>query len=182
MIMAEENLSKSEKKKQKKKQKAERKKYIREIKAVLMGNVKRGEDNKLIAGKAHLVTRWGVGDGAKETMILGVHHKKFLYDTTYNNPKQALYQAEEALKDLGLRVYLECEPDAVVCFIKAILFRPVVIMLKESNDEDHPKQEDKQPMITLTAFCGRAFTTFFSIKRVVSRFEKQMGDRFIRLK
>ena len=174
--MAKDKQDKKEKKKQKKKEKAERKSYIKEIKAVLMGNVKRDDDGKLRAGKAHLVTRWGVGDGAKETFFLGVKKKKFVYNTKSINSKQALFSGEKALKDIGLRVYLENEPDAVVCYIKAIIFRPVVLILKEYNDPE----EERQDKIAVYAYCGRSIMAFFSIRRAVQRFEKLMGKKIVR--
>ncbi len=177
--MAEEKISKEEKKNQKKEEQAKKKKYNRQIKSVLTGNLKRGEDGKLRAGKVHLVTRWGVGDGAKETLLFGLKKKTFRFNTTFNNSKQALYHAERALQDLGLRVYLECEPDAIVCFVKPVVFRPVVLVLKENKDEQD--KEKKKGSLILYAFCGRAIMTFFSIKRVVSRFEKLVGDKFERL-
>ena len=130
---------------------------------------------KFSAGSARLVTPFGVGDGARETIMFGVKEKKYLYTTALKNNRQAIFQASKAMSDIGRALILETAPDAAVCYVKSYVFRPVVLIFEEREDDKGDLR------LVLSAYCGRSPIAIIPIARAVSRFNKQLTDDISRI-
>ena len=145
-----------------------------EIKKILLNNLMLTDDQKLTAGYNGRITLWGAGDGVIQTFLLGVSKKEVEYDNLLSNHRQVLYQAQEAMKNLGRQLFVASVPDAPAVLIRHVFFRPVVLILEEIQTEDDGKK------LVLSAYCGRAIMTFFSVSYCIREFEKQMDGKLRR--
>lgn len=140
-----------------------------DVRKVLLNNLILTEDRRLAPGPDHRVTLWGVGDGAKETMLLGVKTVRILMEHDYSNTRQAIYRGGEAMRDIGRRLDLESAEDGEAVLIRHVLFRPVVLILEE---------EDGQAV--MNAYCGRAIWAWPSVLHALYVFEKACGNQIHR--
>ncbi len=155
-----------------KKQSKERK---REIKHILVGSYFTLDDGRMASGGGKWISPLGVGDGAGPAILRGVKDKRYRYSTRLKNNKQALYNVSKAMKNIGRELALECAPDAKACYIKSVMFRPVVLLFEEI------KEEDGSAHLELHAYCARSLFSFFSVSRAVSRLDKQLPDTISRV-
>ncbi len=158
----------------KKLEKLERKKKIREIRNILLGNMVVLSDGRITAGSGCWITRNGFGDGAFSTIVFGVKEKKYYYSTGLKNATQAVYRATEAMSNIGRELYLDCAPKSRVCYVKSILFKPVVLVF------ENVKNADGSDKLELRTYCGRSPFAFFSVMRAVARFNKALPDEIVR--
>lgn len=156
--------------------KLEKKKKIREIKHILLGNLVVLSDGRVGAGSGMWVTRNGVADGASSAILLGVKMKKYNYSTTFKSNNQAVYRVKEAMSNIGRCIYLDTAPKASACFVKSVLFKPVVLVFECVNKADGSEN------LELSAYCGRSLFAFFSLMRIVSRFNKELPEEISRAK
>lgn len=173
-----ENESQSEgisEKKRRKIEKAAEKDRKSEIKSILLGNMTLDTQGNFNAGGSSWVTPFGIADGASETIMFGVKHKRYLYKTDYKNNQQAIYKASKTMSDIGRTLSLATVPNAAACYIKHILFRPVVLVFEEAERSDGSKG------LELHAYSGRALLTFISIRRAVSKFNKELPEEIKRV-
>lgn len=140
-----------------------------DVHKVLMNNLVLTEDRRLAPGPDHRLTLWGVGDGAKETMVFGVKTTRIRMEHDYSNHRQAIYQGGEAMRNIGRRLALESAPDGEAVLIRHVFFRPVVLILEE---------EDGQTVIN--AYCGRAIWAWPSVLHALYVFEKACDNRIHR--
>ena len=162
-----------DKKEKQKAEKRERKERLREIKKILLGKYAQLDDGRLCASGSGWVTSQGLNDGASTTIIFGVKEKRFLYRSKLKNSTQAVFKATAAMRDIGRALYLETAPEGCACYVRSILFRPVVLRFCPRGDSG---QE-----LALYAYCGRSPLAFLSVRRVVSRFDKALPDEIKRV-
>lgn len=165
-------FSKKELKKLRKRQKKDRK---REIKHILLGSYRATEDGRLISGGESLIPRNGFSEGAASILILGIADKRYQYISDNKNPTQAKSSALKAMKNIGRELVISYAPDAKACYIRGLFFRSVVLVFDEVTDADGTKG------LELHAYCGRSLTTFFSIRRAVSKFDKNLPSTVHRI-
>ncbi len=144
-------------------EKKARKERRHEVRKILLNNLVLRDDKRLAAGGNARVTLWGAGEGTAETVLMGMTHKHYPFETTYSNNRQAVHQVSEAMKDIGRGLYLETAPDAAACLVKNFFFRPVVLIFEE---EDNTKE------LVLDAYSGRALNARLSIRHALSALEK----------
>lgn len=171
-VKEERQLSEKELKKLRKRQKKDRK---RELKHILLGNYRALEDGRLTSAGESLIPRQGFSDGAASILIFGITDKRYQYISDNKNPVQAKYAALKAMKNIGRELVVSYAPDAKACYIRGIFFRSVVLVFDEVTEADGSKQ------LELHAYCGRSLTTFFSIRRAVSKFDKHLPDNVHRV-
>lgn len=163
-------------KKRKKLEKSAAKDRRSEIRNVLLGNFSIDEQGRLCSGSGGWVTPFGFGDGAQQTIAFGVKHKTFLYRTKYKNNQQAVFNASKAMADIGRQLYLETAPDAAVCYVKSMFFRPVVLIFEER------KLDDGSTRLELSAHCGRSPIAIIPVLRAVARFNKALPEEIVPFK
>lgn len=146
-----------------------------EIRHILLGSFSIDAQGRFHAGSGGWVTPFGIGDGAQQTIAFGVKHKRYIYTTAYKNNTQAVFNASKAMSDIGRQLYLETAPDAAVCYVKSMFFRPVVLVFEDKAQENGSRLE-------LTAYCGRSPIAFVAVMRAVSRFNKALPEQISPLK
>ena len=159
-----------------------------EIKKVLLNNLVLTDDKRLAVGPDIRITLWGVGDGAGATMVLGVKKRVYLMESEYANHTQAIYNASEAMKDIGRLLKLEEAPDSASALIRHVFFRPVVLVLEEvsfDGDQEGENTEEEEASVdhselVLSAYCGRAPLAGLSIKHALLQLEKSSGGKIRR--
>lgn len=159
-------------KKLRKRQKKERK---RELKHILLGSYRTLEDGRMVSGGEALIPRQGFMDGAVSILLLGITDKRYKYLSDKNNPTQAKYAALNAMKNIGRELVLSYAPDAKACYVRGIFFRSVILVFDEEPEADGSRQ------LELHAYCGRSLMTFFSVRRAVSKFDRQLPDNVHRV-
>ena len=152
---------------QKKQLKAEKKMKRREIRRFLVGSYVTLGDGRLGAGSS-LVTSQGFGDGAGSTIFLGIKEKRYTYTTRLKNRTQTEYKITNAMRDIGRMIYLETDPECPACYVRSVLFRPVVL---RAETEGNPAGTVK-----IFAYCGRSPLAFLSVMRIISKFNKALPD------
>ncbi len=144
-----------------------------EVKHILLGNFTLSSGGALSAGSGRWITPFGVGDGAGNTIVYGMTEKTFYYKTSLKNNQQAVYRVTKAMADIGRRLSLETAPDAAVCYIKSLVFRPVVLIFEEYGNDDNGG-------LKLSAYCSRSPLSFAAIFRALSRFESVLPEEIER--
>ncbi|WP_028505332.1 hypothetical protein [Ruminococcus sp. FC2018] len=147
----------------------------REIKHILVGSYFTLDDGRMASGGGKWVSPLGVGDGAGSALLLGIKDKSFRYSTRLKNSTQVLHGVSKAMKDIGRELSLDCAADARACYIKSVVFRPVVLLFEEVIEQDRSSHFE------LHAYCGRSPLSFLSIRRAVSRLDKQLPDTISRV-
>ena len=137
-----------------------------EIKRVLMGRAVLATDGRLIAIPAGTImkTPIGIGDGATAVFFLGVRRRIRRYETK-DGRARVTEAARKAMQNIGRGLILNEQPEAVACLMRYILTRPAVLVFT---------WEDGAP--TLTAWTGRWFTGWLSLRRAIKAFEKGLPD------
>ena len=147
----------------------------RELKHILLGSYFTLDDGRMASGGGKWISPLGVGDGAGHVLLLGIKDKRYRYNSRFKRSQQALYAAAKAMGNIGRSLALECAPDAVSCYIKSVLFRPVVLIFEEVVLEDGSSH------LELHAYCGRSLFSFLSVRRAVSQFDKELPDNLSRV-
>ena len=145
---------------------------MRELKHILLGSYRTLDDGRLISGGEALMPRQGFADGAVSILLFGITDKRYKYLSDKNNPAQAKYAALKAMKNIGREIVLSYAPDAKACYVKGIFFRSVILVFDEADGSRH---------LELHAYCGRSLMTFFSVRRAVSKFDRQLPDNVHRV-
>ena len=142
---------------------------LMESRKLLLNQVDVGEDGRLNAVDEIRTFRYGAAEGEHKVRISGITTRDFFYRTKYNRTK-AVYQASEAMKNIGRRANLQCMDDAAACIIKSPIFYPVVIVFYENSDG----------RMQLSAFTAKAFMSLFAINSALKKFDKQLPDTMVR--
>lgn len=143
---------------------------LHEIKHILLGNYYTLDDGTLMSGDGAWISPLGVGDGGGTILLLGVMDNCFAYGTGQKNPKQVMFAAFKAMKNIGRGVSLESAPDAVSCYVKSTLSRPVLLVFEGIGSDKSSKHFE------LHAYCGRSLSAYISMRRAVSSFDREMPD------
>lgn len=142
---------------------------LMESRKLLLNQVDVGKDGRLNAVDEIRTFRYGAAEGEHKVRISGITTRDFLYRTKYNRTK-AVYQASEAMKDIGRRANLKCMNDAAACIIKSPVFYPVVIVFYENSDG----------RMQLSAFTAKAFMSLFAINSALKKFDRELPDAMVR--
>ena len=156
-------------------EKLNRKLRRNEIRSVLLGNFSINEDGKTVAGKNHIITPYGLEDGAQAIAFWGVKQKRYVYRTTLKNYTQVRYRVLKVMSDIGRVFELGSAPEALACRVKSYVFRPVVLVFEEAEGRD-------ESILQLTAYSGRSPLVIFPILYAVSRFDKLLPEEISRSK
>lgn len=136
---------------------------------LLLNQVNVEKDGRLVAVDEIRTFRYGAAEGEHKVRISGITARDFFYRTKYNRTK-AIYQASEAMKDIGRRARLQSMDDAACCIVKSPIFYPVVLVLYENENG----------RIQLTAFTARAFLAIFAINSALKKFDKKLPEAMVR--
>ena len=142
---------------------------LMESRKLLLNQVDVGEDGRLNAVDEIRTFRYGAAEGEHKVRISGITTRDFFYRTKYNRTK-AVYQASEAMKNIGRRANLQCMDDAAACIIKSPIFYPVVIVFYENSDG----------RMQLSAFTAKVFMSLFAINSALKKFDKQLPAAMVR--
>ena len=140
-----------------------------EIKHILLGNFKLSDKGRLAAGSGRWVTPFGIGDGAGNAIVYGISEMSLYYKTKLKNNRQAVFQAQKAMADIGRGLILDTAPDSAVCYVKSVVFRPVVLVFEEKEGADGSS-------LLLTAYSSRSPIAFVALLRAVTRFDKALPE------
>ena len=165
--LTERQLKKLAKKKNKDKKK--------EIRHILMGSYFTLQDGRLASGGGKWISPLGVGDVAGSALLLGIKDKRYRYNSRLKASKQTFFAVTKAMSNIGRALSLDCAPDAAACYIKGGVFRPAVLVFEEVALEDNSKY------LELNAYCGRSVFAFLSLRRAVSKFDKELPDTISRV-
>ena len=136
---------------------------------LLLNQVNVGPDGLLVAVDELRTFIYGAAEGEHKVRISGITTRDFFYRTKYNSVK-AVYQASEAMKNIGRRAHLQCMDNAAACIIKSPIFYPVVIVFYENGNG----------RMQLSAYTGRAFMSLFAINSALKKFDKELPDAMVR--
>lgn len=142
---------------------------LMEARLLLLNQVNVGSDGLLVAVDELRTFIYGAAEGEHKVRISGITTRDFLYRTKYNSVK-AVYQASEAMKNIGRRAHLQCMDNAAACIIKSPVFYPVVIVFYENSNG----------RMQLSAYTGRAFLSLFAINSALKKFDKELPDAMVR--
>ena len=142
---------------------------LMECRKLLLNQVDVGKDGRLVAVDEIRTFRYGAAEGEHKVRISGITTRDFFYRTKYNRVK-AVYQASEAMKDIGRRADLSCMEDAAACIIKSPIFYPVVIVFYENIEG----------RMQLSTFTAKAFLSLFAINSAIKKFDRQLPDTMVR--
>lgn len=156
-------------------EKLTRKLRKKEIRSVLLGNLSINEDGITVAGKNHIITPYGLEDGAQAVAFLGIKKKRYIYCTTLKSFTQVKYRVLKVMSDIGRVFVMESAPEALACRVKGYVFRPVVLVFEEVAVGD-------ESVLQLTAYCGRSPLVIIPILHAVSRFNKLLPKEITRFK
>ncbi|GEM_PF-5051378 len=165
------DVSEREKRRIAKQKKRERSKEIRHI---LIGSYFTLEDGRMASGGGKWMSPLGVGDGASSALLFGIKMKRYHYGTRMKSNKQALFAVKKAMKNIGRELALDTAPNTSSCYVRSLLFRPVVLVFEEISLSDGTAH------LELQAYCGRSIFSFFSIRRAVSRLDKELPENISR--
>ncbi len=140
--------------------------HVRELRSILLGNLVQYEDG--VFGAGNVISRFGLGDGASQTLLFGITERCLPYGTTLRDHSKAVRHVGKLMQEIGMPLVLETVPDTAAVYIKSIFFRPVILML-----EDKAVAEGKKELI-LHAYCGRSLLAGASIRRAVSRLDARL--------
>ena len=153
--------------------KAEKKARFKEVKKLLLSNIVTDENGELTVGGDFHINPQGPPDGALGTVMLGIASRETEYDTaSMRNDKKVLYQAGEAMKKIGRIVKLPTVAEGHTVFLRHFFFRPVALIFEKKPDG----------RMVLTAYCGRALLTPFSMGRAIKLFSDAMPGKLLKLK
>lgn len=136
-----------------------------ESRMLLLNQVDVQKDGMLVAVDELRTFRYGAAEGEHKVRISGITTRDFFYRTKYNRAK-AVFQASEAMKNIGRRVQLQCMDQAAACIIKSPIFYPVVIVFYEN---EHGQKQ-------LSTFTAKAFLSLFAINSALKKFDKELPD------
>ena len=144
-----------------------------EIKRLLMSDLRKNADGTLSSGKGFAITPYGFGDGAIDVMVFGAGERKVQYRSSLKNETQNYYQISKAMQRTGRIVSMETAPDALVCYVRSIVFRPVVLLYETDT-------ESEDNIIVLHIYCGRSPLSFLAVRHAVKLFEKELPKQIKR--
>ncbi len=147
----------------------------RELKHILLGSYFTLEDGRMASGGGKWMSPLGLGEGAGSTIFLGVKAKRYRYNTRLKSNRQALFAVSKAMSNIGRAIALDCAPDALACYVKSLVYRPVILVFEEVT------LEDNSTYLELNAYSGRSPLAFISIRRTVSKFDKELPDTISRV-
>ena len=147
----------------------------KEIKHILLGNFVVFEDGSYGAGNGAWVTPFGFGDGAQGTILLGVGEKQIRYGSSLRNSTKVMYQVLNHMKKIARRLILVTAPEAAACYVRSLIFRPVVLLFEEANDGEN------QMEFVLHAYCSRSIFSFLAVRQAVKRFERGLPKQIFRI-
>lgn len=142
---------------------------LMEARMLLLNQVNVGPDGLLVAVDELRTFIYGAAEGEHKVRISGITTRDFIYRTKYNSLK-AVYQASEAMKNIGRRAHMQCIDNAVACIIKSPVFYPVVIVFYENSNG----------RMQLSAYTGRAFLSLFAINSALKKFDKELPEAIVR--
>ena len=76
--------------------------------------------------------------------------------------------------DIGRGLVLETIPDSAVCYVKSVVFRPVVLVFEEKDDLGDSGR------FTLSAYSSRSPIAFVALFRAVSKLDKALPEEIER--
>jgi hypothetical protein len=139
----------------------------------LLSNIVTDENGELTIGGDFHINPQGPADGVLGTILLGIASTEREYDTSsIKNDKKVLYQAGEAMKKIGRIVKLPSVTEGHTVFMRHFFFRPVVLIFEKKDDG----------RMVLSAYCGRALLTPFSMGRAIKLFSDAMPGKLLKLK
>ena len=144
---------------------------LKEVKNLLIGKMVRGESGNMTAADGTASMPFGFRDGAMRVLLLGVSRRAYPMETSFRNSTQAIYHTRKSMHDIGRVVDMVSAPGAAVCYVSSFFFRPVVLMLEETDTEQQ---------LVLRAFCGRSPLAFIAARRAVSRLIKVLPKQIRR--
>ena len=143
----------------------------KELRSLLIGDLRLGDDGKLVSGGNRLFTPWGAGEGALSVAVFGIKRKNFYYSSALKNNKQVMFQTVKAMQNIGRAIYMQSAPEGKAVYIRRFMVRPTVLLLEENDDSG----------FTLNAYCGRSPLAFVAIKKSVKLFENEMKGKIKRI-
>ena len=152
----------------------EQKLFKKEIRQVLLGNFVVYEDGSYGAGNGSWVSAFGFNDGALRTIYYGISRKQYPYTSVVKNNTKILFDVLRAMKKIGRRLIFVTESEYPACYIKSYIFRPVVLLFVPVSNDKHNTR------FMLRAYCSRGLLSFLSIRRAVSRFDKEIPSQLSR--
>ncbi len=148
--------------------KAWQKEHRAEIKYILLGNLTQLENGKYTVSGSSWFTPLGAANGAQEMLLFGITERWVPYETTFRNHTKAVFQAEAAMKRIGVPLVMKTVPEGAAVFIKGLIFPPVVLLF-----EDRSISEKKRQLV-LHAYCGRSLFAGWTIRRAMKRFNREL--------
>lgn len=136
-----------------------------ESRMLLLNQVDVEKDGMLVAVDELRTFRYGAAEGEHKVRISGITTRNFFYRTKFNRAK-TVFQASEAMKDIGRRVHLQSIEHAAACIIKSPVFYPVVIVFFENEDG----------RMQLSTYTAKAFLSLFAINSALNKFDKELPD------
>ena len=135
--------------------------HVRELRSILLGNLVQYEDG--VYGAGNLMSRFGLGDGAPETLMFGITERWMPYGTTLRNHTKAVAHVGKLMQKIGKPLVLQTIPDTAAVYVKSIFFRPVILMFEDKEVAEGQKE------LILHGYCGRSLLSGLSIRRAVNR-------------
>ena len=152
-----------------------RKARKKEIRNILLGNFMIYQDGSYGASTGTWVTQFGFNDGALGTINFGITRMQFRYTSTVKNNTRILYEVLKHMKTIGRRLILVTAQEYPACYVKSIVFRPVVLLFESVTYDQHNTN------FILHAYCSRGLLSFLTILRAVKRFEKELPPQLKRV-
>ena len=138
---------------------------LREIKDALLGKTMIAEDGRLcVMGEGDFRIPIGVGEGAASIRVLGVSRSSWSLETQYP-PQKVLEIAAQCMHNIGRGLILREQPDAIACFIRSVLVRPVVMTFA---------YEEGAPVLSI--YTGRSATSPLAVRRAYRSFTDQLPE------
>ncbi len=173
-----ENVSATEKTESSSRDKEERKIVLKalrkEIKQILLGSYLTLEDGSLVSGGDSYMSPLGVSEGAGSIMFFGISDRSAVYTTSMKNSKQVMFAVFKAMKNIGRAVTLETAPNAVACYIKSLVYRPVVLVFDKAS-------EGAEERFELRGYCARSPMSFVAIRHAMGKLAKELPDSIHRV-
>jgi hypothetical protein len=156
---------KKDKKEKKKKEPRQKDIMKAEARKILLNQMEIGKDGHFVSVDEFRLQTWGSADGEHKVRFLGVHKKRYLFISDYDN-KKAVYRVAAAMENVGRMVDLHCNPDAAACLVKTYIFYPAVLVFYETDSGD----------LTLNVYTARTLTAPLAVRASVAKFGREVSD------
>ncbi len=143
---------------------------LNEAKRILLFQMEEDSNGHLRAVDRVRFPVFGSADGEAKVRFGGITVREFFYESDHNDTK-TLYTVAETMKEIGRRVDLRYNEDAVCCLVKTYIFYPVLLVFFVNEEGT----------LQLSTFTGRSLTAVLATNLALDKLDKRLPESMKRM-